>query len=106
MIVHEDNRRIIFDWIQGNFKSAKAILIKEEIAVGDHYHNRKDEHFFLIKGTFKEIILGDQKLINVQAPHLLNVPRGTYHKFICTPGSILLGVATELYDEEDEIKVK
>lgn len=103
-IKHEDDRRIIFDWAQGDFKSAKVVLIKEEIAVGDHHHNKKDEHFFLIKGSFKEIVLGDTIINNINAPHIINVPRGTYHKFICTAGSILLGVATEVYNQEDEIK--
>lgn len=104
MHIHTDNRRTIYDWAEGNFKSSKAVIIHERIAVGDHYHKNKDEEFFLLKGTFLELQVGNDKQYLVQAPHKVFIPRGTYHKFICEVGSILLGTATELYDENDEIR--
>ena len=104
MTKHEDDRRIIFDWAQGNFKSCKAVVIKEEIAVGDHYHRYKDEEFFLLQGRFKHLEVGNLLLFNVDAPYKVVVPRLTYHKFICEAGSILLGTATELFNPDDEIK--
>lgn len=103
-IKHEDDRRVLFDWANGDFKSAKAVIVKQAIAIGDHYHKEKDEHFLLLQGSFIEIIVGDFKAENIAAPYAVRVPRGTYHKFICSAGSILLGVATELFDENDEIK--
>jgi len=104
MIVHEDERRIIYDWANGTFKSAKAVIIKTTLAVGDHYHNNKDEEFLLLRGEFIELWLDKDVVYNVKAPHKVLVPRGTYHKFVCSPGSILLGTATELFDLNDEIK--
>lgn len=103
--MHEDDRRILFDWANGNFKSAKAVIIKKALAVGDHYHENKDEAFLLLQGSFMELIVGNTKEINIQAPYAVFVPRGVYHKFTCAEGSILLGVATELFDESDEIKI-
>lgn len=100
----EDERRIIYDWASGNFKSAKAVIIKNEISVGDHYHKNKDEEFFLLQGEFLELQMGEEINYNVKAPHKIFVPRGTYHRFVCTAGSILLGTATELFDPTDEIK--
>jgi len=104
MIVHEDERRIIYDWANGSFKSAKAAIIKTKLAVGDHYHNNKDEEFLLLDGEFLELWLNKEVFYNIKAPYKVSVPRGTYHKFICSPGSILLGTATELFDPLDEIK--
>lgn len=101
---HEDERRIIYDWAQGDFKSAKAVIVKKEIAVGEHYHRNKDEEFFLLQGRFKELQVGNLLLFNVDAPYYVSVPRLTYHRFVCEKGSVLLGVATELFDENDEIK--
>lgn len=101
---HEDNRRIIYDWANGNFKSLKAVYVKEPIAIGDHHHNNKDEVFFLAAGHLRELILGETTQYNIDAPYVINVPRGTYHKFVCIPGSIIFGGATELFDEKDEIK--
>lgn len=106
MIVHEDNRRTIFDWASGDFKSAKAVLIHEPINIGDHFHNNKVEEFLLLTGEFLELQLGEETLFNVKAPHKVVVPKGLYHRFVCTKGSILLGTATELFDEQDEIKLK
>lgn len=101
---HEDERRILYDWAKGNFKSAKAVIIKKEIAVGDHLHRNKDEEFLLLQGNFVELTLGEITTFNIKAPYHVFVPRNTYHKFICSEGSILLGVATELFDPNDEIK--
>lgn len=105
MQVHEDERRIIFDWAEGDFKSAKAVIIHEPINIGDHYHNNKTEEFLLLTGEFLELQLGTETQFNVKAPHKVIVPKGLYHRFVCTKGSILLGTATELFDENDEIKL-
>ena len=103
-IKHEDERRILFDFAQGDFKSAKAVIVKQAIAIGEHYHNKKDEHFLLLQGKFIELVVGGSISHNVEAPYAVNVPKGTYHKFVCEAGSILIGVATELFDPNDEIK--
>lgn len=103
-VKHEDERRVLFDWAQGEFKSAKAVIVKNGIAIGDHYHKNKDEAFLLLTGSFIELIIGESKQFNIAAPYSVRIPRGVYHKFVCAEGSILLGVATELFDENDEIK--
>jgi hypothetical protein len=102
---HEDDRRILFDWATGDFKSAKAVIVKKSIAIGDHYHKNKEEEFLLLQGMFIELIIGQEKQYNIPGPYKVNIPRGVYHKFVCSEGSILLGVATELFDVNDEIKL-
>lgn len=103
-MIHEDNRRVIYDWAHGNFKSLKTVYIKEPINIGDHHHNNKDEHFMLVHGRFLEMQLGDGTLYNLDAPYLVEVKRGVYHRFVCEPGSILVCGATELFDPKDEIR--
>lgn len=103
--INEDNRRILYDWGNGVYKSLKTVYVLEEIAIGDHYHEKKDEAFFLAAGKFKEITLGEETQYNIPAPYIINVPRGLYHKFICEKGSILFGGATEPFDINDEIKL-
>lgn len=104
LIINEDERRVLYDWAQGDFKSAKVVIAKQAVPVGDHYHNNKDETFFLLTGLFLELKVGDNIRANVLAPHRVFIPRGVYHRFILQTGSILLGVATELFDPNDEIK--
>lgn len=103
-VKHEDSRRVIYDWAEGDFKNCKAVIVSAEIAIGDHYHLKKEEQFFLLQGCFKVLQLGDSILHNVEAPYKVVVPVGVYHKFICTVGSILLGAATAPFDPEDEIR--
>lgn len=103
---HEDDRRVIIDWAQGEFKSAKVLIAKHGCVVGDHYHLRKDETFFLLKGRASNAVVGDDVQVDVKAPQEWNVPRGTYHRFELDEGSILLGTASERYDPEDEVKGK
>lgn len=101
---HEDDRRIIYDWCQGDFKSAKALITKKICTVGDHHHLNKDEYFFLLQGKIFEMKLGEEIKKDIEAPFYIEVKRGTYHRFLLEEGSILLGTATELFDEKDEIK--
>lgn len=105
LITHNDNRRTIYDFAQGNFKSLKAVVIKERVAVGDHYHNNKDEVFFLAVGCIEELTIGEKVVKDIFPPYLIEVTRGLYHKFICTPGTIIFGAATEEFDKNDEIKL-
>ena len=97
-------RQIIYDWAEGSFKSCKAVIIKNEIAIGNHYHNNKVEEFFLLIGEFLEIQIGEDVYYNIKAPKKVVIDKGVYHKFICSRGSILLGTATELFNPNDEIK--
>lgn len=106
MTTHEDNRRVIYDWCNVGDISNKVVFVKEPISIGDHHHNKKDEHFFLVYGKFLELQIGEGTLYNLDAPYIVNVPKGTYHRFICEAGSILVGIATKPYDENDEIKLK
>lgn len=103
---HEDSRRILYEWISNEqFVSAKAVIVKEQIAIGDHYHKNKDEIFFLLTGRFLELHLGEGIAFDIPAPYRVEVRKGVYHKFICEEGSILLGVASAPFDIEDEIKI-
>lgn len=103
---HEDDRRILYDWAQGEFKSAKVLEAKEDgIVVGNHYHNNKDEEFFLFKGMITILSIGVNTIFNIAAPYYIRVPRGEFHLFLLEKGSILLGVATELFDPSDENKM-
>lgn len=104
MFVHEDRRRKIIEWASGQFRVAKALVAKAGCVVGDHYHRNKDEEFLLLSGSASLVVVGGQSWRDVPAPCKWIVPRGHYHRFELSEGSVLLGVGTEEYDEADEIK--
>lgn len=97
---HEDDRRVLFDWAEGDFKSAKALIIKSEEPVGNHSHDNCNEEFLLLQGEFKEMIVGETNWTDVKAPIKITVKRGVYHKFVCSVGSILLCVASEKFNSK------
>lgn len=103
---HSDDRRTIYDWADGDFKAAKALIAGENCIVGDHYHKRKDEQFFLLIGTATKVVIGGEELWDIEAPCKFHVQAGSYHRFELTPGSILLGTASEPFDPSDEMKGK
>lgn len=103
---HTDERRTIYDFAEGVFKSLKVVYIhSDNMPVGDHLHHEKDECFFLAVGKFLELQLGEEISYNVEAPFYFNVSRGTYHRFVCEAGSVIFGGATEKFDPKDEIKI-
>lgn len=103
MFVHEDDRRKLYEWASGEFKIAKALVIKCPCSVGDHYHRHKDEVFLLLFGHASKIVIGEKEWLDVAAPFACEVPRGTYHRFDLQGGSVLLGTATEAFAQSDEI---
>lgn len=108
MFVHEDERRKLIEWANGDFKVAKAVIAKGRsdcmcCVVGDHHHLKKDESFLLLSGFARLVIVGPKEWREVGAPFKWDVPRGAYHRFELVEGSVLLGVGTEEFDPEDEI---
>ena len=102
MFIHEDARRTLIEWSGG--KVSKALIVKEECAVGDHYHKNKEERFLLLVGVALRVIIGSVTERMIFAPHEFTVPPNTYHMFHLAEGSILLGVCSEEFDPKDEIK--
>ena len=99
---HEDERRILYDWANGPFKSSKAVVFKENTPIGNHIHLKKDEEFFLLEGKFLDLVVGEEHLVDVEAPFYVVAKRGQFHRFVCEKGSILLSVATEPYSTDDD----
>lgn len=103
-MIHEDNRRKLIEVISDEaIRSVKIIEAKYDCIVGDHYHKNKDENFYLISGG-GTVTIGDF-MSPMTVGRLYAVPRGTYHKFELRENSMMLGTASEPFDENDEIKM-
>ena len=101
MFIHEDDRRKLIEWSGG--KVSKALIAKNGCIVGNHYHRNKEEKFLLLLGT-GYVSIGMDAAKFVEAPVEFTVPPNTYHEFVLSEGSILLGVCSEEFDPADEIK--
>lgn len=108
-LVHEDDRRALYELGEGgNWKVCKYIEAKEQCVLGNHYHKNKDELFLLVKGRgcfyYGSEHEGFIEKIEV-APFSLLINRDTYHTFVLDPGSILICLASELHDPKDDYKI-
>lgn len=101
-LVSEDSRRALYEFGEGDWKIAKYIEVKEDSVIGDHYHLNKDECFLLVEGQIEELFIGEESVKNINAPSVVDVPRGTYHKFLIKGGSKLIGLMSELYNKQDD----
>lgn len=110
---HEDKRRTLTEWVKDiPIRCVKTIHVKEKIPLGRHYHDNKDEIFYLLKGRGRMFLKSAHKhdaLLHkswVFEGDCIYVQRGTIHVFELLPDSILLEAATESYNEKDEISVE
>ncbi len=104
---HDDKRRTLIEWVKDiPIRCIKTIHVKEKLPLGKHYHNNKDEIFYLQKGKgimyLKSAHDCKAKVSRewIFEGECIYVPRGTIHIFELMPESILLEAATEPYNDE------
>jgi len=103
LFINEDERRCFIEWVEDTeVCSLKALIMKSDAIVGEHYHKKKDEYFLLLTGTAKKVIIGSEEYININAPYKWVVPKNTSHLFDLEKGSILLSAATKPFDHADD----
>ncbi len=106
---HEDERRVLTEYITGiPFKRAKILEVKEKSILGKHYHRESDDVFYLFKGRGRYYL---KPLKGMAVENLMYegdcifVPRDVIHTFELDAGSIMLEVSSEIYNKNDEIQV-
>lgn len=101
---HEDDRRILIEWLSDyHIRNCKAIIIKKDCELGNHYHNKKIDNFLLLKGS------GTYKIGNksgkIKAGDCMRAMPKDVHIFKLKKGSILLEASTTPFNKKDEIQV-
>lgn len=108
---HEDNRRILTEWIKDiPMKRCKIIEMKTKEVLGNHYHLKSDSVFYIHKGRgkymLKSIEPNSKKIMGwLFEGDCIFVPKGVIHTFTLVAGTIMLEAASEPYDKEDEIPI-
>jgi len=98
---HEDERRVLIEWVKDFPMTSLKVVISKGVEIGKHYHNNKDEVFYLLKGNGHKTI--DGQVTEFTEGSLVFIPRGITHAFTLDKGSILLGAANRPFDKDDEI---
>lgn len=101
--IHEDNRRKLIEYITDfPIKTCKVITTKEDTVLGDHYHEFKDEIFYLFKGS--GMVNLDEETHEMKEGDIVHAPAGVRHTFFLKEGSILLEAGSEPFDKNDDHK--
>jgi mannose-6-phosphate isomerase-like protein (cupin superfamily) len=103
-IKHEDDRRVLIEWISDfHIRNCKVLVVKKDCELGNHYHEVKIDTFLLLKGsgTYK---IGDEEGI-LEEGGCYRALQNQPHTFTLKAGSILLEASTMPYDKDDEIQV-
>lgn len=99
---HEDDRRLLIEWIKDfPLRASKIVIAKDNCNIGQHYHSKKDEVFYLLKGYGRVTLDGDTDEMN--EGDIVFVGRGIVHSFWLEKESILLGCGTKPFDPDDEL---
>lgn len=99
---HEDQRRLLIEFGGGrNWKACKFIVVKQDCVLGDHWHDQKDECFLIVGDGL--CYVGD-KIITTSGATVIEVPKGTWHKFELKDGALIIGLASEEFDPKDDHK--
>ncbi len=109
-VKHEDERRVLIEYISGvPFKRAKILQTKTKSILGKHYHKENDSVFYLFKGEgsyFLKPLNGIPEEGIFKEGDCLFVPRDVIHTFELDAHSIMLETSSEIYNKEDEIQVE
>lgn len=96
-MIHEDERRILEDWPE-----AKIITAKRNCLLGNHFHKVKVEMFVLTSGIGRIVRNGvSEKMV---IGKLYKVTPGTLHSFYLSPGSVMVGLCSHVFDPTDDYK--
>jgi len=101
MFIHKDNRRTIIEWIRDYpIRSCKVIIANEDTEIGGHYHNNKEDIFYLLSGEgfYK---LGNGKFKPMEIATL--IPKKKRHTFQLKKGAVVLEASTMPFDINDEL---
>jgi mannose-6-phosphate isomerase-like protein (cupin superfamily) len=107
-LVSEDERRKLYE-ARKDWKVIKVIEVKENCEIGNHFHRNKDELFIIVKGVVSVVckkVLNEIKVEEIElSDNMYYVPRNTFHTFYCEAGTLIIGLATELHDDKDDLKL-
>ena len=102
---HEDDRRTLIEWVKDfPIRTCKVLVMKKDGELGNHYHRRKVDIFYLLRGSgeykigkddWQEFNEGDCLMAEIFKPHSFKLKKD----------SILLEASSKSFDPKDEIKL-
>lgn len=111
MLVHQDERRAISECNlpSGSIKGFR--VTSDKLPLGNHYHMRTTEVFLITEGTgtvVSQLVdkegkpIGDIEYTTVKEGDVVQVEPYTAHTFFLSPGSKMICMADQPFDQNDQ----
>lgn len=95
--VHADSRRKLTQLLTEDIKQVNHYHAVKGATLGNHYHEKTREYFYVVKGT---VYFNKVKIINKN--NLFVVEPGEYHTIECLTEVNMLTFLTKAYNTEDK----
>ncbi len=119
-IAHQDARRILREKPpnEDGIVMTGFEILSADLPLGNHYHARKAEVFYVLKGSsvwtlqYLQVVdgkvtqIGDRVTLTVQAGDFLTMPPFVAHTVILTVGAEMACINTEPFDPADLVPYK
>ncbi len=92
---HEDKRRTLIQLFTAEIKQVNLYKVKKGSTLGEHYHKRTTEYFYVIHGT---LIYNDSRLVETGDLFVVNPQES--HKIEAIADTELMTFLTVPFDEE------
>ena len=101
--IRESERGRLTQIITRNFKQLNLLEIKKDCVFGGHYHKKKEESFYVIRGKVRvQISVGDKdKVYTFNPADCFLVECWDKHTITALEDSIIVETLSEPYTEED-----
>jgi quercetin dioxygenase-like cupin family protein len=105
-LAHQDERRSIYEYGGEGF-SIQRFVVHQRVPFGNHFHRRKTETFFIVKGGGDLYMQPADLLTNrgnkwsLVAGEFAVIPPFTAHAFMLEPGSEMICHSSEPFDPSD-----
>ncbi len=110
--VHADARRAIseFNSPTGGFSIQSFIVTADELPLGNHFHNDKEETFVILEGGGKVLLAQVNEdgqpiqiaIYSLEAGSVVKVCPRTAHTFFLKPGSRMICFSSKAFDENNK----
>lgn len=106
-LVHTDSRRAIFEFNGQSFSFQKFIISDGSKPVGNHFHKRKKETFFILEGggivaLCPQNDLSKKEVFKVSAGTIIYIEQEIAHTFWLESGTVMVNFSSMPFDQNDQ----
>lgn len=92
------------EWLVNDLYCVKRMTLREGYQSSLHYHNTKDETFYVVNGTV--MLNVDGIMHRLEAGDYQRIKPGSLHRFHATGGPAIFIESSTFHDDEDVVRLE